>query len=55
MNAVQISATASLSNVPHQPPPSVPGDDDDEQHHPVLDNENDVDVNEGNNGAEGKS
>lgn len=52
MNAIQITATASVSNVPHQPPP---GDDDDEQHHPVLDNENDVDVNEGNNGAEGKS
>lgn len=55
MNAVQLSATASLSNVPHQPPASIPGDADDDQHHPVLDNENDVDVNEANNGAEGES
>ena len=50
MNAVQISTNTSL----HVPPP-LPGDTDNEQHHPILDNENDVDVNEGNNGAEGKN
>lgn len=51
-NAGQTSAAASTS-VPHQPTPSLQGDAEDDQNIALIENDDD-DVNEGNNPAEGK-